>query len=55
MRSAAGSLIAYIGTLTLAGGDLDGERFTVLPWEARFLPGDAREAEGDSALSRGPR
>ena len=50
MRTAARDLIAYIGTLTLAGGDCDGERFTVLPWEARFLRGMLGNP-GDSALS----
>ena len=50
MRTAARDLIAYLGTLTLAGGDRDGELFHVLPWEARFIRGMLR-AEGDSALS----
>ena len=31
------ALIDYLQTLTLTGGDLDGERFTVLPWESRFI------------------
>ena len=32
-------LIAYLGSLTLSGGDRDGEPFTVLPWERRFVRG----------------
>ena len=32
-------LIAYLAGLTLAGGDHDGEPFTVLPWERRFIRG----------------
>ena len=45
-------LISYLESLTLAGGDCDGEPFTVLPWERRFLLG-AWKSEGDAALSVG--
>ena len=40
----------YIAGLTLAGGDRDGEPFTVLPWERRFLSGAFRQS-GDAGLS----
>ena len=43
-------LAAYIRTLTLVGGDHDGQPFTVLSWEDRFLRGAFRQP-GDSALS----
>ena len=46
----ARDLIGYLGGLRLAGGDHDGERFTVLPWEARFVRG-AFGVPGDGALS----
>ena len=49
----AADLIAYLGGLTLTGGDLDGERFTVLHWEARFIRGAFGDEPGDSALSVG--
>ena len=42
--------MAYLGGLVLSGGDRDGERFTVLPWEARFVRG-AFGQDGDAALS----
>ena len=45
-------LIAWMGTLTLSGGDLDGQPFTVWPWERRFLRG-AFSQPGNSALSIG--
>ena len=45
-------LIDYLGGLTLAGGDCDGEQFTVLPWERRFCRG-AFAVEGDAAISVG--
>ena len=32
-------LISYIKDLTLYGGDCDGQKFTVLPWEKQFLKG----------------
>ena len=44
------ALIDYLGGLTLAGGDHDGEPFVVLPWEARFLRGAFR-GPGDAGLS----
>ena len=40
----------YLEGLELAGGDHDGERFTVLPWERRFCFGAFR-GPGDAALS----
>ena len=43
-------LAAYLGGLTLAGGDRHGEAFVVLPWERRFLRG-AFCRSGDAALS----
>ena len=43
-------LIAYLGGLTLAGGDRDGEAFTVLPWERKFVRG-AFGQPGHAALS----
>ena len=45
-------IVDYIGSLELVGGDKDGERFTVMPWQKRFIYG-AWRAEGDSALSVG--
>ena len=48
--SPADDIIAYLGGLTLAGGDHDGKPFVVLPWERRFIRGAFRGA-GDSALS----
>ena len=44
------ALIDYLGSLTLAGGDHDGEPFEVLPWERRFVRGAFRQP-GDAALS----
>ena len=44
------ALTDYIGGLILAGGDHDGEAFTVLPWERRFLAG-AFAVTGDAGLS----
>ena len=46
----AADLIGYVGGLTLAGGDHDGEPFEVLPWERRFVRG-AFKVRGDAALS----
>ena len=46
----ADRLLAYCGTLTLAGGDHDGEPLALLPWERRFIRGAFR-ASGDAALS----
>ena len=50
MPGSAGILAEYVGGLTLAGGDHDGEPFTVLPWERRFLSGAFRQP-GDAGLS----
>ena len=44
------ALIDWLGGLTLSGGDLDGEPFTVWPWERRFLRGAFRQP-GNAALS----
>ncbi len=43
-------IIGYLGGLTLSGGDLDGQPFTVLPWERRFVLG-AWSRTGDAALT----
>ena len=48
----ARQIIEYIGTLEMVGGDKDGEPFTVLPWEARFIRG-AWRGPGDAGLSVG--
>ena len=48
----ARAIIAYLGGLELAVGDHDGEPFTVLPWESRFIRG-AFGTDGDSSLSVG--
>ncbi|MDE0460093.1 MAG: hypothetical protein OXI15_22625 [Chromatiales bacterium] len=45
-------IVAYLEGLTLAGGDHDGQPFTVLPWERRFVRGAFR-GDGDAALSVG--
>ena len=50
MVTVSGDLLGYLGGLTLAGGDHDGEPFVVLPWERRFLVGVFRKS-GDAALS----
>ena len=46
------ALVDWLSTLTLSGGDLDGQPFTVWPWERRFLLGTYRQS-GNSALSIG--
>ena len=46
------ALSDYLGGLTLAGGDHDGERFEVLGWQRRFVAGAFR-VSGDAALSVG--
>ena len=51
-KDIARRVIAYLEGLTLAGGDHDGERMVVLPWEARFIRG-AFAVDGDAALSVG--
>ena len=43
-------LIRFLSELTLSGGDHDGDPFTVLPWERRFVQG-AFGKPGHSALS----
>ena len=43
-------LIRYLAGLTLSGGDHDGDAFTVLPWERRFVRG-AFGRPGHAALS----
>ena len=45
-------LVDYLGTLTLTGGDHDGEPLEVLPWQARFIRG-AFGQPGDAGLSLG--
>ena len=44
------ALIDYIETLTMVGGDHDGEPFVLLPWERRFIRG-AFGVDGDAAVS----
>ena len=44
------ALVHYLESLVLTGGDCDGERFTVLPWERRFIHG-AFGQDGHAALS----
>ena len=44
------ALVDYLGGLVIAGGDRDGEPFTVLSWEKRFVFGAFR-GPGDSGLS----
>ena len=46
----AKELIKYIETLTLSGGDCDGEHFTVLKWQRRFIEGVFSQP-GSGALS----
>ena len=43
-------LAAWLGGLTLTGGDLDGQKFSVWPWERRFLMGTFAQP-GNAALS----
>ena len=43
-------IIRYLDGLTITGGDLDGQPFTVLPWERRFIRG-AFGQDDDAALS----
>ena len=45
-------LIAWMGGLTLSGGDLDGQQFEVWPWEKRFIRGTFGQP-GNAALSIG--
>ena len=46
------ALVEWLGKLTLSGGDLDGQPFTVWPWERRFILGTFAQP-GNSALSIG--
>ena len=46
------ALSDYLGGLTLAGGDHDGEPLEVLPWQRRFLAGAFR-VSGDAAVTCG--
>ena len=46
----AASVIRYLETLTLAGGDHDGKKFAVLDWERDFIEG-AFGVSGDASLS----
>ena len=50
MPTLPSKLIAYLGTLTLSGGDHDGSPFEVLSWESRFIRGAFR-VRGPAALS----
>ena len=50
--SLASDLIRYLGGLTMAGGDRDGEPFRVLPWERRLIRG-AFGQPGNVAFSCG--
>ena len=46
----ARAIVDYLKTLTLSGGDHDGDSFEVLPWERRFVLG-AFSQPGDAALT----
>ena len=46
------ALIDWLGKLTLSGGDLDGQAFSVWPWEKRFILGTFGQS-GNAALSIG--
>ena len=46
------SLVAWMGKLTLSGGDLDGQKFTCWPWERAFIKGTFAQP-GNAALSIG--
>ena len=50
MSTIATTLISWLPTLTITGGDLDGEPFAVWPWEKRFIRG-AFNQPGNAALS----
>ena len=47
----ASRLAAYIETLVITQGRHTGERFTLLPWQRRFLRGAFRDGVMDAALS----
>ena len=44
------ALVEWLGKLTLSGGDLDGQPFTVWPWEKQFILGTFSQP-GSAALS----
>ena len=44
------AIIEWLGTLTLSGGDLDGQKFTCWPWERSFILGTFSQP-GNAALS----
>ena len=46
------AVIEYLGSLTLAGGDHDGKKFVVLPWQRDFIEG-AFGCDGDVGISLG--
>ena len=46
------ALVEWLGKLTLSGGDLDGQPFTVWPWERQFILGTFGQP-GSAALSIG--
>ena len=48
--SLSAEIIDYLGDLELAGGDRDGERLVVLPWETRFIRGTFSRS-GNAAVS----
>ena len=45
------ALIAYLSSLTVSQGRLSGQRFRVLPWQARFVRGAIRTGRQSAALS----
>ena len=49
--SLGGEVIDFIGELELTGGDRDGETFTCLPWERRFIRGTFVKGRSESGLS----
>ena len=46
------ALVGWLGKLTLSGGDLDGQKFEVWPWERKFILGTFGQS-GNAALSLG--
>ncbi len=53
MVSLAEAVIAFMGTLRLAGGDHDGELFEVLPWQRRAVRGILKRLEAAVSTGRG--
>ena len=56
MSTTAGRLIDYMSELELTGGDHDGSRLQLLPWERRFIRGVWGRGKGGAAglsLGRG--